>query len=200
MIKNKKGFTLLETLLAVVILSAGILLLASSWSGSFARIRKTQLNQDVAALLERKMAEIDLEYRGKPIESIKEEDGDDFGSEYPQYSWKMTSREFQSPNLSSIMKSDEGGANEMMLMIIQQLTDHLAKTIKEVKVSVIYTGGKKPLEYSVVTYFVDYNKPLSFGGAPAGMDLGGAGGGSGSSGGGGGAGGGKGGGSGKGGG
>ncbi len=167
MIKNKKGFTLLETLLAVVILSMGILLLTQSWSGSYLRIRKTQLNQDVSALLERKMAEIDLEYRGKPLETIPEEKEDDFGSENPKYRWKMTSKEFQVPNLSSILMSQEGGANEMLMMMIQQLTDHLAKTIKEVKVSVIYTGGKKPLEYSVVTYFADYDKPLSVGGAAA---------------------------------
>jgi general secretion pathway protein I len=164
-IKNGKGFTLLETLLAVVILSMGILLLTQSWSGSFLRIRKTQLNQDVAALLERKMNEIDLEFRGKPLESIPEEKEDDFGAEYPQYKWKMVAREFQMPNLSSILMQQEGGANDMMMMVIQQLTEHLSKTIKEVKVSVIYTGGKKPLEYSVVTYFVDYNKPLSIGGS-----------------------------------
>jgi general secretion pathway protein I len=170
-VTNTKGFTLLETLLAVVILSAGILLLTQSWSGSFLRIRKTQMNQEVAALLERKMAEIDLEYRGKPLETIKDEVEDDFGSEYPKYRWRMVSREFQSPNLGSVLTSKDGGANEMLLMVIQQLTDHLAKTVKEVKLTVIYTGGKKPLEYSVVTYYVDYNKPLGIGGgggAPAG--------------------------------
>lgn len=174
MIRSNKGFTLLETLLAVVILSSGILLLTSSWSGSFVRIRKTQLNQDVAALLERKMAEIELEYRGKPLDGIPEEKEDDFGSEYPQYTWKMVSREFQAPNLASIMTSQEGGANEMMMMVVRQLTEHLSKTIKEVKVSVIYTGGKKPLEYSIVTYFVDYNKPLSIGGAAGAGAAGGA--------------------------
>lgn len=164
--KTAKGFTLLETLLAVVILSSGILLLTSSWSGSFARIRKTQLNQEVAALLERKMAEIDLKYRGKAIDSIPEEDSDDFGSEYPQYKWKMTARDFQPPNLGNIMGAQqEGGAKEQMLMIVGKLTDHLKQTIKEVKLSVIYTGAKKPVEYSIVTYFVDYNKPLSIGGS-----------------------------------
>lgn len=167
MIKNKKGFTLLETLLAVVILSSGILLLSSSWSGSFLRIRKTQLNQDIVALLERKMAEIDLEYRGKPIDTIDEEKEDDFGSEYPQYRWKMTSKKFEMPNLSAIMVSQNNGTDQMMMTMIQQLSDHIGKTIKEVKVTVIYTGGKKPLEFSVVTYFVDYNKPLSIGGASA---------------------------------
>ncbi len=165
MTENRNGFTLLETLLAVVILSMGILLLTQSWSGSFLRIRKTQLNQDVAALLERKMNEIDLEFRDKPLDTIPEEKEDDFGSEYPQYKWKMISREFQMPNMSSILMQQDGGANDMMMMMIQQLTEHLSKTIKEVKVSVIYTGGKKPLEYSIVTYFVDYNKPLAIGGS-----------------------------------
>lgn len=175
--RNKKGFTLLETLLAVVILSAGIMLLTQSWSGSFLRIRKTQLNQEVAALLERKMAEIDLEYRDKPLETIKEEDGDDFGAEYPDYQWKMTSREFQAPNLGSLLTSQEGGADQMLLTIVSQLTEHLSKTIKEVKVTVIYSKGKKPMEYSAVTYFVDYNKPLGFGGGgglPGGASPGGS--------------------------
>lgn len=165
--RSEKGFTLLETLLAVVILSSGILLLTSSWSGSFARLRKTQLNQEVAALLERKMAEIDLEYRGKPNDSIPEEKADDFGSEYPQYKWKMTARDFEAPNLSTLIaaQTGEGDGGQQMQMIINTLTEHLSKTIKEVKVTVIYTGGKKPVEYSIVTYFVDYNKPLSVGGA-----------------------------------
>ena len=61
-----------------MILSTGILLLTSSWSGSYLRIRKTQLNQDVAALLERKMAEVDVEYRGKSLDTIPEEKEDDF--------------------------------------------------------------------------------------------------------------------------
>ena len=77
----------------------------------------------------------------------------------------MTSHELKVPDLSALMRSQQGGANEQLTMIIQQLTEHISKTVKEVKVSVIYTGGKKPLEYSVVTYFVDYNKPLSVGGA-----------------------------------
>jgi general secretion pathway protein I len=165
-LKATKGFTLLETLLAVVILSTGILLLTSSWSGSYGRIRKTKLNQEVAALLERKMAEIDLKYRGKALEQIPEEDADDFGSEYPQYKWKFTSRDFQPPNLNNLFAAQQdGGMKEQMTMIVGKLTDHLSKTIKEVKLSVIYTGGKKPVEYSIVTYFVDYNKPLSIGGS-----------------------------------
>jgi general secretion pathway protein I len=160
--KATAGFTLIETLLAVVILSSGILLLTSSWSGSFARMRKTQLNQEVAALLERKMAEIELEYRGKPLEGIPDEKEDAFGDEYPQYSWKMTSQDFKPPDLTAMMGGGgNDGVPQEMSMLANKLKEHLGKTIKEVKLTVIFTGGKRPVQYSIVTYFIDYNKQLS---------------------------------------
>lgn len=171
-IKRKKGFTLLETLLAMVILSTGILLLTNSWSGSFARIRKTQLTNEISALLERKMVEIDAEYAGKSLESIPEEQAEDFGEEYAQYSWKMQSKELEVPDLSASMTAREGGANEMAIMIIRQLSEHLSKSVKEVKVSIIYKGGAKPIEYSATTYFVNYDRQLSLGGAGGGAGAG----------------------------
>lgn len=158
--KKNGGFTLIETILALVILSSGVMLLANSWSGSYMFVRKTQLNTEIAALLERKMVEVEIEYAGKPLESIDEEKSDDFGSEYPQYSWKMTSKEMELPNLTATMTAQAGGADEMALTIMKTLTEHLSKSIKEVKVSVIYKGGKKPIEVSATQYFVDYDRPI----------------------------------------
>ena len=157
---RKNGFTLIETVMAMVILSSGIMLLANSWSGSFMRVRKTQLSTEVTALLERKMTEIELEYSGKPLDSIPEETEDDFGSEYSQYSWKMTSKEFEVPDISATLTAQAGGADEMALTVMKTLTEHLGKSIKEVKVTVIYKGAKKPLEFSATQYFVDYDKEL----------------------------------------
>lgn len=167
--RKSKGFTLLETMMAMVILSTGLILLTNSWGGSFARIRKTQLTTDISALLERKMVEIEVEYQGKSLDSIPEEQEDDFGSEYPQYSWKMTSRELTLPDLATSMTAKEGGVDQMTMTIIKTLTDHLSKTIKEVKVSVIYKGGKKPAEYSAVQYFIDFDKEIPMPGMPGGQ-------------------------------
>jgi general secretion pathway protein I len=157
---KKNGFTLIETILAMVILSSGVMLLANSWSGSYMFVRKTQLNTEIAALLERKMVEVEIEYAGKPLESIDEEKSDDFGSEYPQYSWKMTSKEMELPNITATMTAAAGGADEMALTVMRTLTEHLSKSIKEVKVTVIYKAGKKPLEVSATQYFVDYDRPI----------------------------------------
>lgn len=157
---KKNGFTLIETVMAMVILSSGLLLLANSWSGSFMRVRKTQLSTEVSALLERKMVEIEMEYQDKSLDSIPEESEDDFGSEYPQYSWKMTSKEFEVPDFSATLTAQAGGANEITLTVMKTLAEHLAKSIKEVKVTVIYKGSKKPLQFSATQYFVDYDKEL----------------------------------------
>lgn len=157
---SKRGFTLIETLLAMLIISSGILLLSNSWSGSFMRIRKTQLNVEVAALLERKMVEVEMEYQDKPLESIPEEKTDDFGSEYPHYSWRMESKEFEIPDFASALTAQSGGSDELTMTIMKTLREHLAKSIKEVKVVVIYKGGKKPQEFSATQYFVDYDRPI----------------------------------------
>lgn len=157
---RKNGFTLIETVMAMVILSSGIMLLANSWSGSFMRVRKTQLSTEVTALLERKMVEVEMEYAGKSLDSIPEETEDDFGSDYPQYSWRMTSKEFEVPDISATLTAQAGGADEMALTIMKTLTEHLSKSVKEVKVTVIYKGAKKPLEFSATQYFVDYDREI----------------------------------------
>lgn len=124
------------------------------------RVKKTQLSTEVSALLERKMVELEIEFQDKPLDSIPEEKEDDFGSEYPQYSWKMEAKEFQVPDFSASLTAQSGGADELTLTIMKTLSEHLSKSIKEVKVSVIVKGGKKPLVFSATQYFVDYDKPL----------------------------------------
>ncbi|MFN8846311.1 MAG: type II secretion system protein [Bdellovibrionales bacterium] len=157
--KNQLGFTLLEVIIAVAIMASGILVVAMSWSGTYDKLRKTQVNTEVMALLERKVAEINAKYSGKPIDSIQELEEDDFGSEYPQYTWKMESRKFEMPDLSSLLTSRDGGADSFELQTMKLFTEHLSKTIREVRISVIYKNRSgKEQTYSVTQFFVDYQK------------------------------------------
>lgn len=170
--KNSRlGFTLLEVLIALVILASGILVLVNSWGGSTFRLRKTQLNTEIAALLERKISEVDYKYRGKPLETIPEEEEDDFEG-YPDYSWKVTSKNFEMPDLTGALIGREGGANQLLLTMMKQFTEHLGKSIKEVTVEVTYKKAKKPLIASITLFFVDYNKELPMGGL-GGLEAGG---------------------------
>ncbi len=163
--------------MAMAILASGLLLLTNTWSSSGLFLRKTQLNNEMSALLERKLTEIRIEYEGKSLESIPEEKSDDFGSDYPKFSWKLISKEFQAPDFASAMTSQDGGADQMSMMVMQVFGKYLSDSVKEVKISVVHKEGKKTLEVSATTYFINYDKEFSLpGGIPGapGADTGGS--------------------------
>ncbi len=163
-LSKQKGFTLFETLLAVVILASALLLLTNSWSGSYLRVRKTQQQFEISSLLERKMTDIEIEFRGKSLDEIPEERSEDFGSDYPQYAWRLTSKKLEIPDISAALSAQDGGVDAFTQSVIKQLTDAMSKAIKEVTVTVILKDAKpKPVEYSVTTYFVDYDKEVPMG-------------------------------------
>ena len=173
MIKRSNGFTIIEVILAMMIMASGLLVLSNSWSGTYTRLRKTQVQVQMAALLERKIIEIEKEYKGKPIDSIPDEKEDTFGSELPEYSWKMTSQKLELPDISPLLSatngSDTGGTKLDLISIMKMFTEHLSKSIREVKIEIIYQDKKKPIRVDVVIYMIDYDKPLPMGGAaPAG--------------------------------
>lgn len=166
---NSRGMSLIEVVMALMILAGGLLLISQSWSGTFGRLRKTQSNVIAAALLQRKITELEMEFKGKPLDSIPEEKGDDFGSEYPDYSWTMTSKNFEMPDMTGTLMGKEGGSQTMELQIMKQFTDQLSKSIKEMRVTIVYKTKKgKEIKYSITTYIVDYDKDIPIPGLPGG--------------------------------
>ncbi len=161
--RRARGFTLIEVLIALVIVAGAIVAAASLWSGNFMRIRKSALQYDVATLLERKMVEIEAKYSIKPITEIPESESGDFGSDFPQYRWSMTSRDLELPDLTAVLMQQKEGADEMLISMIKQMTEFLNKAVKEVKVSVFIKRKGKELEFSASQYFIDYNKDFAGG-------------------------------------
>lgn len=159
-----RGFTLVEVMIAMIILSTAIILLSQSWSSSFAKINKTQKIFEFSALLERKMTEIQLKYAGKAVDAIPEEEAGDFGDTNPDYTWKLASKPMEMPDLSSTLMAKDGGVDETMMSLMKQLMEGLGKAVKEVTLTVSYKPktAKKSTEYSITTYFVDYDKDINF--------------------------------------
>lgn len=171
--RAQAGFTLIETLIAMMIMSGAVMVLAMSWSGNVARIKSSRTNNTMALLLERKMTEKEIEFRSKPHNEIPEEENGDFGPKYPGYRWEVKSQDFEMPNLSGALISKEGGADENLLMIVQTMTDHIRETVKEVSVFVYYKAhSSKEIKSNVTTYFVDYSKPIPIPGMPSGAGSG----------------------------
>ena len=164
---TNRGFTLIEVLVALFILTGGIIVLSTSWSGNFMRIRKSALFNDVATLLERKMVETEAKYRTKYGE-IPEEDGGDFGTDHPQYSWKLKSRELKLPDITPLLLGQEEHPDETMVAMLKQMTEQISKAVKEVKISVVVKRNGKELEFSATEYMVDYQAQLDLGGSSGG--------------------------------
>ncbi len=160
---NSKGFSLLEVMIALSILSFLALVVSSSWSGNFLRVRKSKINSNVAQLLERKAIEIETQYTGLPLAEVPKQKSGNFGSEFKQYRWTMSSREFEMPDLSSLLASREEGADENLIQVRQKTSEFISKSVKEVKVSVFFKhpGAKKEREYSITMYMVDYSQELT---------------------------------------
>ena len=125
--RHQRAFTLLEVLLAMVLLSAALMLLANSWSAAFNRVKKTQISFELASLLERKMNDFERKYKGKPLSEIQDSEEDDFGDEYPQYSWNMKSKKFEFPDIASTLTAKDGGVDAMTQMVIKQMTEQISK-------------------------------------------------------------------------
>ena len=158
---NPKGFTLVEVVVSVTILAGSILVISNMWSGNFLRVRKTRLNHNVATLLESKMTEFEILYKERVNELPEEEEGE--FENFKNYRWKFESQEFEMPDLSGALVSREGGADEMLISMIKQMTEYISKSVKEATLTIFVKVGKKEVAYSVTTYFIDYNVNLSIG-------------------------------------
>jgi prepilin-type N-terminal cleavage/methylation domain-containing protein len=167
--KNERGFTLIETLLAMAILAFGLIIVATTWSGNVMRLKKIRLNNEVAFLLQQKMTEMELKYQNVGLDQIKEEEEGDFGEGFKDYAWEFKSQEFVMPDLSLLIPPNKETNTEMQSMILKQIGEVLGKAIKEITVTVIVKKGgtrKKELRYSVSSYLIDYNKEMAFSGVP----------------------------------
>ncbi len=156
------GFTLIEVMVAMLILTGAIVTLTTSWSGNYFRLNKSQLNHNVAELLQRKMTEIEIIHKDKSFEEVKEEMSGTFEG-YPNYRWTMSSQEFEIPDLGPILASQDDNVDETIGTILKQMSEHIKKSVKEIKVSVFVKHKKKEIEFSATTYHIDYNKELDLG-------------------------------------
>ena len=77
------------------------------------------------------------------------------------------------PDLTALLTSQEGGADEMLITMIKQVNEFVSKAVKEVTLTVIVAAGKREVSYNVTTYFVDWEQNIALPGGAGGGDSGG---------------------------
>ncbi len=173
-IKNRRGFSLIEVLVALTLIAGSLIVLSMAWSTSHLRLKKMKMNYQVAYLLDLKVAELERKYRNE-ISLLPEEDEGDFtdiDANYKDYAWKMVSKKFEMPDLGPLL-SQQGGdtENPMFSMVLKQMTEFFNQSVRELTVTIIYKVKKNSVQFSASTFMIDYSQSLpmpNLGGGAAG--------------------------------
>ena len=156
-LKKIAGFTLIEVLIAMMILVGALIALSASWRGSVMAYRKGRQINVITHLLQKQTTEMELRFKNESLITDRELEGD-FGTDYPNLSWKTEIKALQFPDLAPLLVSQEGGANQITLTVIRQMSTQLSQAIKEMKVSVLWKNQNNVATYSVTTYLISYNQ------------------------------------------
>jgi prepilin-type N-terminal cleavage/methylation domain-containing protein len=155
---NKKGFTLIETLVALMILAGTSVVLYQSWGGSFRAVKKGRLYNTITLLLQKKVVEFEVKAKTEKVDEVVDEEGD-FGSDYPDFKWEIKVKPFTVPPINP-NGNGLGETNKMAETVLKVMSDYFEKAVREVLVTVVYTVGEKKLKYSVSTIYVDYTQDI----------------------------------------
>lgn len=171
-LNNNKGFSLIEVLIALVIMTGSVTVVAMAWSGSQQRLKKMKINHQLAFLLDYKVSDIERKYRLILTQLPDAEQGtfEELSPEYKDYSWTLQSKKFELPDLTPLMVS-QGGKDTfdpMITMMMDSLSEFFNQAAKEVTVTITYTYKKNKIQYAASKFLIDFNQPLPMG-AAAGM-------------------------------
>jgi len=148
---SSSGFTLLEIMVAVAILSISLVALLNFQGNTMIRSGRAEKITEATMLARMKMAELDLELdklskRGEFPEE-KAEEGN-FEEPFASYRWKYS---ISNVNLPAPISGDEGSIQNM---IGRQLSEEIAKNVREVKLEVFWEELGEEQSIDVVTHIV----------------------------------------------
>lgn len=145
------GFTLLEIMVAVAILSISLVALLSFQGNTMITSGRAERITEATMLARMRMGEVDLEMdklqkRGE-FPDEKTEEGT-FEEPFEKYKWKLTIRRVALP---APMTGDEGSVQNL---VGRQLTEEIAKTVREVRLEVLWEEMGEEQTIEVVTHIV----------------------------------------------
>jgi len=146
---KRDGFTLLEIMVAVAIMSISFIALFSISGNTLVKSGRAEHITIATMLARNKIVEIEMDLKKKmrlgEFPDEKSEDGK-FDEPYDDYSWSMEIRKVELP---APVVGDKGS---MQSMIARQLTKEIARTIRELKLTVKWNELSKEQSLDVITH------------------------------------------------
>jgi len=151
MLRAVKGFTLLEVMISIAILSISLLVLMRFSGNSLVTSGHAEKMTVAAMLARQKMTDVEIELneqmRKNEFPDEKSEDGR-FDEPYEDYGWKMEIRRVELP---APVTGEKGSIQDM---IGRQLTQEISKTVRELKVTVTWDELGEEQALDVTTHIV----------------------------------------------
>lgn len=159
---DKKGFSLVEVLAALLIFSALISIVVQISYGNSRRLNQARQLEKIASLLELKMRELEEEFSLEKVIQLAREDEGEFLNE-EGYFWTYQTQPLPLPSTEIVLSLIKLPNTEINRQMIQIFRDVLTQTVIEMKLTVYYEGkGKKRFQSSLVSYFVNYEDAPDF--------------------------------------
>ncbi len=161
-LKNNKGFSLLEVMIAVGILATSLVAILNFQSRAIISSGRAQSISVATALARHQMAqlilELDAEIAKGRLPDDKSEEGDFSDLGFPDYRWEMAIRKVEIP--APPLPEEAGG--DLVNKIIQSITDQISKATREMKLVVTWKELEDEQSIDITTHLVGL-KGTSFG-------------------------------------
>jgi type II secretion system protein I len=159
------GFTLLEVMIAVTIMTVAFAAILSSQSSSIILTMKTKEMIIAEWLANNVINETDLLYSTKSFSELPKEELAAFPAPFERFTWKREVKELKFPELNFSTNQDDKqqGQTDTLRMLTQMITKYLNESVRELVVTISWERGKQTYNVKVSTYLVNLNSEFNFG-------------------------------------
>lgn len=160
--KRQTGFTLLEIMIAITIMTVAFGAILTSQSGSIHHTIKAK-EMNIAGWLARDlMVQSEHLMEGKPFSELKDEETGRFPAPFERFGWKREVRELKFPEISLPKKEGQTGVLESVRLLAKMMTKFFNDSVKELVITVTWPRGEGEEQLTLTTYLVDMESEFKF--------------------------------------
>lgn len=155
------GFTLLEVMIAMMIMSVALGAILTSQSGGIIQATKSKEINIAGWLAHKVMVESEHLYEGKPFSELEKEKKERFLAPFEKFTWKREVRELEFPDFTQPGKEGESIA-EPVRILGKVMTKYLNTSMREMVITITWQRGTTEQSLTLTTYLVDLNAEFNF--------------------------------------